>query len=120
MICAFCFFHPTRIRHKRLSICWFPALDLLGSRFATLVVISLVIAGVSTVTLIGLLSEPVASPLFVFAGLTLVGVTYAMLGMLVVGTAAPPAERGTRVPCDRRGIEFDADESAGRGRIAWG
>jgi ABC-2 type transport system permease protein len=78
----------------RLSICGFPALDLLVSRFATLVVISMVIAGVSTITLVGLLSEPVASPLFVFTGLTLIGVIYAMLGMLV-GTVLPQALEGS-------------------------
>ncbi|CQH65057.1 uncharacterized protein HHUB_6052 (plasmid) [Halobacterium hubeiense] len=78
----------------RLSICGFPALDLLVARFATLVVISLVIAGVSTLTLVGLLSEPVASPLFVFMGLTLVGVIYAMLGILV-GAVLPRALEGS-------------------------
>jgi len=78
----------------RLSICGFPALDLLVSRFATLVAISLVIAGVATVTLVGLLSEAVGSPLFVFAGLTLVGVVYAMLGMLV-GTVLPRPLEGS-------------------------
>lgn len=80
----------------RLSICGFPALDLLVSRFATLVVISLVIAGVSTVTLVALVAEPVASPLFVFAGLTLIGVIYAVLGMLV-GAVLPRALEGSLV-----------------------
>jgi ABC-2 type transport system permease protein len=78
----------------RLSICGFPALDLLVSRFVTLVVISLVIAGVSTLTLLGLMSEPVASPLFVFGGLTLVGIIYAMLGMLI-GAVLPRALEGS-------------------------
>lgn len=68
---------------RRLSICGFSAVGLLTSRFATLVAISLVIAGVSTVTLIGLLSEPVASPAVVFVGLALGGTVYAMMGVLV-------------------------------------
>lgn len=78
----------------RLSICGFPALELLISRFVTLVVISLVIAGVATLTLIELLSDPVASPMFVFTGLTLVGIIYAMLGMLV-GAVLPRALEGS-------------------------
>lgn len=80
----------------RLSICGFPAVDLLVSRFATLVVTSFVIAGVSTATLIGLMSEPVSSPLFVFGGLTLVGVIYTMLGMLI-GAVLPRALEGSLV-----------------------
>lgn len=81
---------------RRLSISGFPALDLLVSRFVTLVAMSLVIAGVSTVTLVQLLAAPVASPLLVFAGLTLVGVVYAMLGMLV-GAVLPRALEGSLV-----------------------
>lgn len=81
---------------RRLSICGFPAIGLLVSRFATLVAISLVIASVSTLTLIGLLSEPIVSPLCVFVGLVLGGVIYAMLGMLV-GAVLPRALEGSLV-----------------------
>lgn len=81
---------------RRLSYCGFPAVDLLVSRFATLVAISVVIATVSNVTLVGLVTEPVGSYLFVFSGLLLAGVIYAMLGMLI-GAILPRLLEGSLV-----------------------
>ena len=81
---------------RRLSICGFPAVDLIVSRFVTLVGISLLIAVVSTATLVVLLSEPIRSPVFVTAGLAIAGVVYAMLGMLV-GAVLPRALEGSLV-----------------------
>jgi hypothetical protein len=79
---------------RRLSICGYPAADLLVSRFITLVAISLVIAGVGTGTLVALLSDPVGSILFTFVGLALAGFIYAMLGMLV-GSVLPRELEGS-------------------------
>ncbi|WP_435120061.1 hypothetical protein [Halolamina sp. C58] len=81
---------------RRLSICGFPAVDLLVSRFITLVAICFVIAGIATVTLMGLVSKPVTSPVFVFSGLAIGGITYAMLGILV-GSVLPRELEGSLV-----------------------
>ena len=81
---------------RRLSICGYPAVDLLVSRFITLVAISLVIAGVSTGTLAVLLSEPIRAPVHVFVGLALNGFIYAMLG-IAVGAVLPRALEGSLV-----------------------
>ena len=81
---------------RRLSICGFPAVDLLVSRFVTIVAVSLVIAGVSTATLLVSLGGPIGSPLFVFVGLAIGGIIYAMLGMLV-GSVLPRTLEGSLV-----------------------
>ena len=81
---------------RRLSICGFPAVDLLISRFLTLGAISLVIAAVATATLVALLSDPVAAPAFVFVGLAIGGTVYAMLGILV-GAVLPRELEGSLV-----------------------
>lgn len=81
---------------RRLSICGFPPTDLLISRFVTLIGISVIIAGVSTITLLVLVAEPIGAPAFVFVGLILGSVIYAMLGILV-GTVLPRELEGSLV-----------------------
>lgn len=81
---------------RRLSLCGYPAVDLLVSRFITLFLVCLVIATVSTISLKILLFEPLRAPLSVFFGLLIGGIIYAMLGMLV-GAILPRALDGSLV-----------------------
>lgn len=81
---------------RRLAICGYPALDLLVTRFVTVIVISVFIAGVATGTLVVLLSDAVHSPLYTFAGLAISGMIYGMLGMLV-GSMLPRELEGSLV-----------------------
>jgi len=81
---------------RRLSICGIPPRDLLISRFATLVGISVIIAAVSTGTLVVLLPDSVGAPVFAFVGLVLGSIIYAMLGILV-GSVLPRELEGSLV-----------------------
>jgi ABC-2 type transport system permease protein len=81
---------------RRLSICGYPAVDLLASRLTALAAISFAIAGISTVTLEVLLDVPMRAPVLVFAGLSIGGLIYAALGMLV-GAALPRELEGSLV-----------------------
>ena len=81
---------------RRLAICGYPAVDLLVTRFVTVLVISIIIAGVATGMLVVLLSDAVGSPLYTFTGLAISGVIYGMLGILV-GSLLPRELEGSLV-----------------------
>ncbi|WP_440009366.1 ABC transporter permease [Halomicrococcus sp. SG-WS-1] len=105
---------------RRLSICGFRSSELVGSRFATVLVVSIVISAVAAVTLGILLSTPIGAPVVAFAGLVLAGVVYGLLGLLV-GTVLPRELEGSLVLVVLADVDnvfasglFDIDESITR------
>lgn len=68
---------------RRLVIAGFRPSELVVSRFATVLVVSLVISAIATATLAVLLSDTLGSPLIVFSSLALAGIVYGCLGMLI-------------------------------------
>lgn len=81
---------------RRLALCGFRGVELLGARFATVLVVSGAIAAVSTATLAGLLTTSIGAPLGVFLGLVLAGVIYGLIGVLV-GSVLPRELEGSLV-----------------------
>lgn len=79
---------------RRLVISGFRPSELVVSRFTTVLVVSLAISAISTATLAWLLSGSLDAPLIVFGSLTLAGLTYGLLGMLV-GTILPRELEGS-------------------------
>ncbi|QLG51015.1 hypothetical protein [Natrinema halophilum] len=79
---------------RRLVIAGFHPSELVVSRFATLLVVSLAISAISTATLAWLLSDTIGAPLIVFSSLALAGIIYGLLGMLV-GTILPRELEGS-------------------------
>lgn len=77
----------------RLAICGFRGPELVGARFVTVAVASVVVGLVATVSLTALL-DPVASPLTAFVGLVLAGGIYGSIGVLV-GTVLPRELEGS-------------------------
>ncbi|WP_436934368.1 hypothetical protein [Halovenus marina] len=78
----------------RLTVCGFQGTELVAARFATVVLASLLVSVVGALSLTVLLSDPVGSPVGVFVGLTLAGVIYGLLGILV-GSILPRELEGS-------------------------
>lgn len=78
----------------RLVTAGFAPIELVVSRFTTILAVSLAISAVSTATLAGLLADSIGAPFVVFGGLALAGVIYGLLGMLV-GTLLPRELEGS-------------------------
>ncbi len=83
-----------RAADRRLGICGVSTPELLGSRLAATLLITLLIADVSLVWL-SLITD-VARPLVAFGALALAGVIYALIGMLV-GSLLPSELEGSLV-----------------------
>ncbi|WP_137285867.1 hypothetical protein [Halorussus salinisoli] len=105
---------------RRLAIAGFRPMELIVSRFTTVLVVSVAISAVSTVTLSALTAESVAAPIIVFAALALTGILYGLLGMLV-GTILPRELEGSLVLVILADMDnvfasslFDIDESVTR------
>lgn len=79
---------------RRLVISGFSPSVLVVSRFTTIFLVSLAISAISTVTLGWLLADGYGAPLVVFSSLTLAGVIYGLLGILV-GTILPRELEGS-------------------------
>jgi ABC-2 type transport system permease protein len=80
----------------RLSICGFRGVELLGARFATVALASLLVAVVGTLSLVALVTESVGAPLAILVGLLLAGGIYGCLGVLV-GSVLPRELEGSLV-----------------------
>ncbi len=83
-----------RSADHRLVIAGFSPIELVISRFTTILVVSLAISAVTTATLAWLLSDSIGAPLIVFSSLALAGIIYGLLGMLV-GTILPQELEGS-------------------------
>lgn len=79
---------------RRLVICGFRDVELLGARFATVAVASILVGVVATVSLVVLLGVPVEAPVAVFGGLLLAGSIYGLFG-IVVGSLLPKELEGS-------------------------
>lgn len=85
-----------RSADRRLSICGFSSVELVAGRFVTVAAVGAVISAVATITLVGLVGEPLAATPLVFVGLGLATVVYGLLGVLV-GTVLPRELEGSLV-----------------------
>lgn len=79
---------------QRLAVCGYSAVELLASRFATLVAISGLIAAFSVVALDALVA--VEAPALLFAAFLLTGVLYGLVGLLI-GSIVPRELEGSLV-----------------------
>lgn len=79
---------------RRLAICGFRGLELVGARFVTVGLLSLLAALVSTLSLAVLVEGGIGAPVSVFAGLVLAGAIYGFLGILV-GSVLPRELEGS-------------------------
>lgn len=77
-----------RSADRRLAICGFRGMELVGARFATVAVASVVVSMVATLSLMVLVEGPVGAPIGVFVGLILASGIYGLLG-IVIGSALP-------------------------------
>ncbi|MFC7139931.1 hypothetical protein ACFQMA_08800 [Halosimplex aquaticum] len=89
-------FQMISARHadRRLAICGFRGVELVTARFATVAVASAVVGVVSALSLIALVDDPIGAPIAAFAGLTLAGAIYGLLG-IVVGSVLPRELEGS-------------------------
>jgi hypothetical protein len=83
-----------RAADARLVTCGFPPLGLLASRFATVLAVACLAAGVSFGTLA--MSGGVEAPLVAVCGLLLAAVTYGLFGVLI-GSVLPREVEGSLV-----------------------
>ena len=81
---------------RRLALGGMRGVELVASRFATVIVVSTLVGGVATATLVALVGASVSAVPAAFLGLTLAAVVYGLLGILV-GTVLPRELEGSLV-----------------------
>jgi ABC-2 type transport system permease protein len=83
-----------RSADRRLAICGFRGIELVGTRFATVAVASVVVSVVAALSLTVLVDESVGAPIGVFVGLILASGIYGLLG-IVIGSVLPRELEGS-------------------------
>lgn len=83
-----------RTADRRLAICGFRGVELVGARFATVAAASVVVSVVATLSLTVLVDDSVGAPFGVFLGLVLASGIYGLLG-IVIGSVLPRELEGS-------------------------
>lgn len=78
----------------RLAICGFRGVELVGARFATVAVASILVSVVATLSLLVFVDGSIGAPVGVLIGLTLAGGIYGLLG-IVIGSVLPRELEGS-------------------------
>jgi len=83
-----------RTADRRLAMCGFHGIGLVGARFATVAAASVVVSVVATISVTVLVDGSVEAPIGVFLGLVLASGIYGLLG-IVIGSVLPRELEGS-------------------------